>query len=82
MVAGESVGYCAVRRNIIGDRTDAAEDVMGQDKLNGSADLLAKAMRRVFDEEVQSHPDSEQDADDLPERRPLDQQGSEALDRI
>ena len=55
---------------------------MPQDKLNGSVDLLAKAMRRVFDEEVQSPPGAKQDADSLPEPHLLDQQGSEPLDRI
>ena len=53
-----------------------------KDGPSGNVDLLAKAMRQVFDEEVQSPPGAKQDEDGLPKPRLLDQQGSETLDRI
>ena len=58
------------------------EFTMSQDKLNGGGDLLAQAMRRVFREEVQGHPDDGQDAAVSPEQRLLDDQSGEAVDRI
>ena len=49
----ESAGYCALTRNKLGIWTVVVEDSMSQDRLNGSVDLLAKAMRQIFKEAVE-----------------------------